>query len=64
METEGVDEGESEDDGEDEGVDKGEAEDDGEEKGQQGGLGQERRLFNSCLWSFPGPLTRGRGACT
>ena len=51
----GVDEGEGEDDGEDQGVDEGEAEDDGKEKGWRGGLRQERRLFNSCPWSFPGP---------
>ena len=56
----GVDEGEGEDDGEDEG----EAEEDGKEKGQRGGLGQEKRLFKSCPWSFPEPLTSGRGADT
>ena len=56
----GVDEGEGEDDGEDEG----EAEEDGKEKGRRGGLVQKRRLFNSYPWSFPGPLTSGREACT
>ena len=64
VETVGIDEGEVEDQGEDEG----EAEDEGEEKGrrggEKGGLGQERRLFNSCPWSFPGPLSSSRGSCT
>ena len=64
METVGFNEGEGEDNSEDKGVDKGEVEDDGEEKGRRGGLGQEKWLFSSCLWSFPGPSTSGMGACT
>ena len=64
METVGFNEGEGEDNSEDKGVDKGEVEDDGEEKGQRGGLGQEKRLFKSCPWSFPEMLTSGRGAYT
>ena len=54
--------GQAEDKGEDEGEDKEEGEGWGRE--EKGGLRQEWQLFNSCPWSFPGLLSRGRVSST